>query len=101
MTNEYAMSPKKFFAIVIGAVVTSAVITVFAMLRMANSDHFTIIANADDIETNKQAIAKIEQNHVSRAEFDLTVKGQKDNTDRIEASIKELVQRFDRLLETR
>lgn len=47
------MSQSKFVAILIGAIIASAVSTSFALVRIANTDHFTIIAleqRVDDIE---------------------------------------------------
>lgn len=47
------MSQSKFVAILIGAIIASAVSTSFALVRVANTDHFTILAlgeRVDDIE---------------------------------------------------
>ena len=99
MSNEYAMSTKKLVVIVSTAVVGSVVVTIFAMLRVANSDHFTIIANAKDIIENKQDIKNIEQNYVSRPELQQTVLNLKEGQDGIKDDVSKLVERLDRLLE--
>lgn len=70
----FTISLQKALAIVVGAVLTSVVGTAFTVGSILNSDHFTTLANAREIEvltTNKMDKAVYEANQVALKE-DLT-----------------------------
>jgi len=77
------MSQSKFFAIIIGAIIASAVSTAFALVRVANTDHFTILAL-------EQRVDDVEATIVPRAEFSRFENDLNKRLDRIDIKLDRL-----------
>lgn len=97
MSERHDLSTKKLVAIVVAAVVTSSVTTAFALLRVANSDHFTIIAQSNDIER----LEANDANFVSRAELQQYVASLNKRLDDFGTAYTGLSSRIDQLLLSR
>lgn len=86
MKNEsYEITTPRLFLIIVSAVVSTAIATAFALLRVANSDHFTIVALGD-------RLSSVEQMVVFKPEYEERAK-------HIDNSLLRIEQKVDRLLE--
>lgn len=90
--NEIIISRTQIIGLVITAVIGSAVTTTFGLIRIANSDHFTLLALSDRVEA-------VENSLVPRTEFDQSVKHIEESLRELKANDSSIIQRIDRLLE--
>lgn len=85
--NQIVFSKTQFIGILLGAIITGAVAGIFGAVRTLNTDHFTLIAIAEQVAENK---AKDEVEHktfVTRDELrDLVL----SRMDRIQTSIDKI-----------
>lgn len=84
--NTYEMSQKKLISIIITAIVATAVSTSFALVRVANSDHFSILALNERVDTLEEVV--VPRTEFSRFDSDIT-----NRLDRIEAKLDRLSER--------
>jgi hypothetical protein len=54
-TKTYQLSRGQFVGLLLGAVVTSSVATVFGTVRILNADHFTLIALGSRVDAVEEA----------------------------------------------
>jgi hypothetical protein len=78
--DQVIIDKKKLYGTILTAIIGSAVVTAFALLRIANSDHFTLIALG-------QRVDSIEAVFVPRNEFELVCQ----RLDRIEQKLDSLL----------
>lgn len=63
MTKTHEVSTNKLIVIVLSSILSTMVVTAFSLLRVANSDHFTVIALG-------QRVGTLEELVVPRSEWD-------------------------------
>lgn len=85
--NQIIFTRTQFIGILLSAVVTGAVSGIFGTLRTINSDHFTLLAVAQQIAENKQKDENEHKTYVTREELrELVIQ----RMDRIQASVDRL-----------
>lgn len=92
--NHIRMHKNKFTAILLAAVIGAAVTTAFSLFRVANSDHFNIVANRSDIDR----LVKSQESYVSRVEHSKDINSLREYFDtRVGALENHIDTRFDLL----
>ena len=84
--TEITLGLTKIISAVIISVLVGAVGGVVSVLRIANTDHFTIIAN-------DKRISKLEANIVPRSEYDLQYKHLSDELETVNSKLDRLLLR--------
>ena len=51
MNKTHEITTNKLIAIVLSSILSTSVVTVFGLLRIANADHFTIVAIGERVES--------------------------------------------------
>lgn len=85
MTKTHEVSTNKLIVIVLSSILSTMVVTAFSLLRVANSDHFAVIAI-------DQRLGTLEDVAVSRVEY-------AERAKHIDASLERIETKVDRLLE--
>ena len=69
-TSQLTLSKTQLVGTIVSAVIGTAVITSFSLLRVANNDHFTIVALSEDVKSLKSVIVPRSEFEVVYSRFD-------------------------------
>lgn len=89
--NETGITKGQLLTTVIASVIGTAVVTAFALVRVANSDHFTLVALGSRVDA-------IEENFVPRGEYEQRIKSVDDSLRDLKDNDREIIRRLDQLL---
>ena len=90
--TTFTITAGRAISIIIGAILTGAVSTVFTLGAVANSDHFTLIAHG-------QRITVLEKNVVPRTELVLELRNINDKLDHNAAGDKQTMEMLKDILQ--